>query len=174
MRRKRHGRATRAPVLKALCTSRILRLKLKIEIKPLGRKLIILGVVLFLIGLIQGALIPIFHNPRMALSAHLAAVQSGMAMVIFGIIWGMVILKENLLKLAYYTNVLGMFLVWFAISLASILGTSRALPIAGQGFSASTIAENTVGIIVVLGSLAMVFSISIIVVGLVKGGNEST
>ena len=60
---------------------------MKIEIKPLGRQLIILGVVLFLIGLIQGALIPFFHNPRMALSAHLAAVQSGMAMVIFGIIW---------------------------------------------------------------------------------------
>jgi len=98
---------------------------LNIVITQLGRKLIILGVLLFLIGLIQGAFIPYFHNSRMALSAHLAAVQSGMAMVIFGLIWGMVNLKEGLLKLAYYTNILGMFLVWFAISLASIFGASR-------------------------------------------------
>ena len=100
-------------------------------------------------------------------------VQSGMAMVIFGLIWGMVILKEGLLKLAYYTNILGMFLVWLAISLASILGTSRALPIAGQGFSASKIAEASVEIIVVTGSVSMVVSVSLIVVGLFKGLKES-
>ena len=146
---------------------------MNIEITQLGRKLIIIGVLLFLIGLIQGAFIPNFNNSRMALSAHLAAVQSGMAMVIFGLIWGMVNLKDGLLKIAYYTNILGMFLVWFAISLASIFGASRALPIAGQGFSASKIAETGVEIIVVTGSVSMVVSVCLIAVGLFKGLKES-
>ena len=147
---------------------------MKNEIELLGRKLIILGVILFLIGLIQGGLIPLFHNPRMALSAHLAAVQSGMAMAIFGLIWGMINLKEGLLKIAYYTNIIGMYFVWFSISLASVFGASRALPIAGQGFSASIIVENIVEVIVVFGSVAMVVSISLIAFGLFRGLNEST
>ena len=70
----------------------------------------------------------------MALSAHLAAVQSGMAMAIFGLIWALVNLKERLLKLAYYTNIIGLYAVWFAITLGAVLGASRALPIAGHGY----------------------------------------
>jgi hydroxylaminobenzene mutase len=145
---------------------------LKIEIALLGRKLIILGLVLFLIGLIQGALIPYFHNPRMALSAHLAAVQSGMAMAIFGLIWALVDLKESILKIAYYTNVIGLYAVWFAISLGAAMGASRALPIAGQGFSTSPTAETVVEIIVTAGAVATVISVSLIVMGLLKGRYE--
>jgi hydroxylaminobenzene mutase len=145
---------------------------LKIEIAPLGRKLIILGLILFLIGLIQGALIPYFHNPRMALSAHLAAVQSGMAMAIFGLIWALVDLKESILKIAYYTNVIGLYAVWFAISLGAAMGASRALPIAGQGFSTSPTAETVVEIIVTAGAVATVISVSLIVMGLLKGRYE--
>ncbi len=145
---------------------------MKIEIAPLGRKLIILGLILFLIGLIQGALIPYFHNPRMALSAHLAAVQSGMAMAIFGLIWALVDLKESILKIAYYTNVIGLYAVWFAISLGAAMGASRALPIAGQGFSTSPTAETVVEIIVTAGAVATVISVSLIVMGLLKGRYE--
>lgn len=145
---------------------------MKIEIVPLGRKLIILGLVLFLIGLIQGALIPSFHNPRMALSAHLAAVQSGMAMAIFGLIWALVDLKERNLKIAYYTNIIGLYAVWFAISLGAAMGASRALPIAGQGFSASSTAETVVELIVMTGAVVTVISVSLIVLGLLKGRHE--
>ena len=145
---------------------------MKIEIALLGRKLIILGLILFLIGLIQGALIPYFHNPRMALSAHLAAVQSGMAMAIFGLIWALVDLKESILKIAYYTNVIGLYAVWFAISLGAAMGASRALPIAGQGFSTSPTAETVVEIIVTAGAVATVISVSLIVMGLLKGRYE--
>jgi hydroxylaminobenzene mutase len=146
---------------------------LKIEITLLGRRLVILGLVLFLIGLIQGVLIPNFHNPRMALSAHLAAVQSGMAMAIFGLIWALVDLKEGLLKIAYYTNVIGLYAVWFAITLGAALGASRALPIAGHGFSATPTTETVVELIVTFGAVATVVSVSLIVLGLLKGCRES-
>ena len=66
-----------------------------IKIGPIGSKLIFWGAALFLIGLIQGGLIPYFMNTRMALSAHLAAVQSGMALMIFGIIFELISLKEK-------------------------------------------------------------------------------
>ena len=145
---------------------------MKIEITQLGKKLIILGLVLFLIGLIQGALIPYFNNPRMALSAHLAAVQSGMAMAIFGLIWALVNLKEGAIKVAYYTNIIGLYAVWFAITLGSVLGASRALPIAGRGFSAAPTAETVVELLVTSGAVITVVSVSLIVLGLFKGRHE--
>ncbi len=141
---------------------------MNIVITPLGKQLIIAGIALFLIGLLQGALIPTFLNPRMALSAHLAAVQSGMAMAIFGLIWNMVNLGDRLLRVAYYTNIAGMYAVWFAISLAAFLGASRALPIAGQGFAATPAGESVVELIVTAGAVATVISVGLIFTGLLR------
>ena len=144
-----------------------------IEIDALGKKLIFLGAVLFLLGLFQGALIPSFHNPRMALSAHLAAVQSGMAMIIFGLIWNLVRISENWLKVAFYTNFLGMYVVWIAISLGAILGASRSLPIAGAGFAATPSNELLVQVLVSAGAGLAVVSVCLIVLGLARGLNSN-
>jgi hydroxylaminobenzene mutase len=139
-----------------------------IVISQQGKKLIFWGALLFLIGLMQGALIPYFTNPRMALSAHLTAVQSGMAVIIFGLLWELLSVPEKWKNLAYYANIVGMYLVWFAITLAAIVGASRALPIAGSGYSSSNINETLVEIIVMAGSGFIVLSTVIIVFGLYK------
>jgi len=139
---------------------------LSIKITKLGKQLILYGTLLFLIGLIQGAFIPYFHNPRMALSAHLAAVQSGMAMLIFGIIWALLNLKNTALKVAYYTNIIGMYAIWLAITLSAALGASRALPIAGKGFSASIMTETIIEAIIIFGSISAIISVGLILLGL--------
>jgi len=145
---------------------------LNIHITKQGKSLIIFGVVLFLIGLIQGGLIPFFHNPRMALSAHLAAVQSGMAIIIFGLIWSMVSLKESLLTIAYVTNLVGMYAVWLAITLAAVFGASRALPIAGKGYSSTSTIETITEVIVVSGSVLLVISVVLILIGLCRSNKN--
>ena len=141
---------------------------MNIAISEQSKKLIFWGALLFLIGLLQGALIPYFINPRMALSAHLAAVQSGMAVIIFGLLWELVSVSEKWKGLAYYTNIIGMYLVWFAISLAAIVGASRVLPIAGAGYSSSNVNETLVEIIIMAGAGLVVLSTAIIVFGLYK------
>ena len=145
---------------------------MKIEISALGMKLILWGAILFLVGLLQGALIPYFPNSRMALSAHLAAVQSGMALIIFGLIWGFLVLQERWLKITFYASVTGMYTVWFAIPLAAILGASKALPIAGAGFSTTPLNEMLVQVIVSAGAGLGVLSTGLIVLGLIKGLNS--
>lgn len=45
------------------------------------------GLWLFLAGLLIGAAIPKFTSPRLALSAHLTAVQSGTALLAIGWFW---------------------------------------------------------------------------------------
>ncbi len=139
-----------------------------IEISMHGKKLILWGMILFFIGLLEGAAIPYFQNPRMALSAHLAAVQSGMALVIFGIVWAMLNLRDTWSKLACYSAISGMYVVWIAITLGAILGASKALPIAGSGYSATPTGEAVVQIIVTAGAGLVLLSTGLIVFALSK------
>lgn len=141
---------------------------MNLKIGPLGTGLIFWGATLFLIGLIQGALIPFFLNPRMALSAHLAAVQSGMALMIFGVIWELIYLNKRSLKIAYYSSVLSMYLIWFSIVLSAIFGASEALPIAGKGYAASYLIETLISITIYVGAGLGINASFLIVTGLSK------
>ena len=147
---------------------------MKIEITDQGKRLIISGAVLFLIGLLQGFTIPFFENSRMALSAHLAAVQSGMALMIFGIIWSMLTLKPTHLRMAYYASIASMYLIWIAITLAAMTGASNSLPIAGEGFSAAATYELATDILLYVGAVAGLISGALIVTGLIRNFREKT
>ena len=146
---------------------------MNIQINETGKKIIFCGALLFLLGLLQGALIPYFLNPRMALSAHLAAVQSGMALMIFGVIWEILVLKEKWLTVTYYTSIASMYLVWFAITLSAVIGASKALPMAGKGFSTTNNNEVVVELIVYIGAGCGVVSSVLIVIGLYAALNKS-
>lgn len=49
-----------------------------------GHYLLVNGMLLFILGLLNGLVIPFFKNKRMGLSAHLAGVQNGMVLLLFG------------------------------------------------------------------------------------------
>lgn len=114
------------------------------EVEEKSRRVLVWGATLFLVGLIEGGFIPWFTNPRMGLSAHLSAVQGGMALLIIGLAWNRLQLSSLQLRWTYYLNVAGVVLIWLALTLAAVLGTSSGTPIAGAGFGAGTAAELTV------------------------------
>ena len=142
---------------------------MKIQITTTGQKLIFCSALLFLIGLLQGGFIPYFMNSRMALSAHLAAVQSGLALMIFGLIWSLLALKDTWLKTAYYSIISSMYIVWLAITLSAALGASKALPIAGTGFKSSFLSELLVESIITIGAGLGLIGTFLIVFGLYRG-----
>lgn len=45
-------------------------------------RLIFLGVVLFLLGLIVGLIVPMLANPRMGLSSHIEGILNGMFLML--------------------------------------------------------------------------------------------
>ncbi|KZN28688.1 hydrogenase [Pseudoalteromonas luteoviolacea S2607] len=137
-----------------------------IELTQIGAQLIVIGIVFFLAGLIQGALIPTVKNARMALSGHLTAVQCAMALAIFGVIWSLVELPLSLEVFVAYGCALGFILIWLGITIASVTGASKALPIAGAGFSASDISEFMVKVMVRTGSLLSLATCALLAVGL--------
>lgn len=131
-----------------------------------AKALVFSGAVLFLVGLVQGGLVPYLLNPRMALSAHLTAVQSGMALMIFGLVWRHVALGPRLALLTSFAAILASYFLWFGIGLAAALGASKALPIAGEGFGADRTSELAVAGIMVVGVVLSLVSTFCFVIGI--------
>jgi len=139
---------------------------MEILISPAGLTLIFCGLAFFLIGLVQGVLIPVHRNTRMALSAHLAAVQCGMAIMIVGVIWSLVVLSSFWKNTALISFIAGNGLIWFGISIAAITGASKALPIAGEGYSSSRFGEMSVLVFEGAGAALTLLSTGLVLFGL--------
>ena len=138
-------------------------------LSPAGRRLAVVGGTLFLAGLLQGLVVDYFPNPRMALSAHLDAVQSGMAVMIAAAFWSSARLTPALERLAWWTLAVGMVGLWIGITLAAMTGASEALPMAGSGFATMPVTETVVTTIVIGSSLALLFGWALFLWGLVRG-----
>lgn len=83
------------------------------------RTLLISGIILFFLGLLNGFVIPFFAIVRSGLSAHLAAVQGGMALLIFGLILKYIKLKKSGLTSAAWLIIYSMYAAWIALLLAA-------------------------------------------------------
>jgi hydroxylaminobenzene mutase len=131
-----------------------------------SRTLKMLGMLLFLLGLITGFAMTNFKNPRMGLAAHLEGVMNGTFLVAAGLIWDDLNISESLKKYTSWCLMYGTFVNWLVTMLAAYFGTSHMTPIAGQGFTATPLHENIItgGFITV--GLTMVFSLLVIVYGL--------
>jgi (hydroxyamino)benzene mutase len=130
--------------------------------------LVVAGALLFLFGLLQGAVVQNFLNPRMALSAHLTAVQSGMAMMIAGALWTAADLRLTSSNIARWAIIVGMFGLWVGLTASAATGASNNLPIAGAGHSAAERTEHLVSTAVLGGSVLMTIGWSIFVIGLLR------
>ena len=137
-------------------------------------KLLLYGMILFLLGLINGVVIPYFDNPRMGLSAHLAGVQNAFVLILFGLIWKNVALSQSLLRWCYWFSIYSMYSIWFSLVLAAAWGTSSATPIAGAGYSGSQHQELIVNVLLYSGSLAIIIASIQIIIGLVLNGKVKT
>ena len=131
-----------------------------------SRKLKMLGMLLFLLGLITGFIIMAAKNPRMGLAAHLEGLMNGTFLVVAGFVWGELRIPNGLKKAGYWSLLFGTFFNWLITLLAAFWGTSKMTPLSGAGHTGSTMQENivTVGLTGVV--LAMVFSLAVIVYGL--------
>jgi (hydroxyamino)benzene mutase len=129
--------------------------------------LLIHGMALFTLGLLNGIVIPFFKNKRMGLSAHLAGVQNGMVLLLFGFLWPRVALAETLLSASYWLSLYSMYAIWLGLLLAAIWGASRSTPIAGAGFQASLKQERVVQLLIVSGSLAIILASFALLWGLI-------
>lgn len=136
---------------------------------PGSRTLVLAGALLFFAGLIQGGLVQEFLNPRMGLSAHLTAVQSGMALMITGAVWAWTDLSPRWSVIVQWSIIAGMVGLWMGLTLSAATGASESLPIAGGNYVAAPEMERIVSMIIVISSAAMTVGWLGFVIGLIRG-----
>jgi hydroxylaminobenzene mutase len=132
----------------------------------MSRKLKMLGMLLFLLGLLTGFVTMSLKNPRMGLAAHLEGVMNGTFLVIAGFVWTELRLFNPLKKIALWALIYGTFFNWIFTLVAAILGTSKMTPITGKGFAGTLLHENLVTAGFISVGVAMVFSVAVFTFGL--------
>jgi hydroxylaminobenzene mutase len=125
----------------------------------LGALLCQRGVLLFLLGLLTGLGQGIYRNPRVGLSAHLTGVQSGTALVAFGLLWPHLGVAPSWAAPVAHTLWLSFYAIWLALVLAAFFGASKVLPIAGKGFTAKPWQEALVAVLMIAGSFACIAAV---------------
>jgi (hydroxyamino)benzene mutase len=90
------------------------------------------GLLLFVLGLLNGLIIPKTKSPRLSLSAHLTAVQCGTFLIAIAWAWPHFMVSAQASVLVAQALSGSMLVLWFAFFLAGLWGAGRNLPIAGQ------------------------------------------
>lgn len=138
-----------------------------------AHRLLQLGVLLFLAGLLTGFAIPALVNPRMALSSHLEGVLNGLFLVALGLIWPRLRLAPAAAAVTFWLAVYGTFANWAATLLAAAWGAGRMMPIAAGAHHGSATQETVIMLLLVTLSIAMVAACALVLWGL-RGGGAST
>ena len=129
-----------------------------------ARRLILLGLILFLCGLVTGLAVPLMKNPRMALSAHLEGIMNGMFLVILGLIWNRLVLSRGWRNTGFWLAIYGSFANLAAVLLAAMTGAGKMMPLAG-GQDGKNATETLVSGLLVSLSLAMILVIVLVIAG---------
>lgn len=131
------------------------------------RRLLQLGITLFLLGLLTGLAVPALANPRMALASHIEAVMNGTFLVLLGLLWPTLRLSPRLLNVAFWLAVYGAFTNWLATLLAAVWRAGNPMmPLAAQGSVGSPTQELVLKALLVSLALAMIAACVLVLFGL--------
>ncbi len=119
--------------------------------------LLLLGILLFALGLLSGLTIPLMKNLKMGLGAHMAGVTNGTFLLVAGLTWLKADLSTRQRQLAYWSVIFGTWGNWFFITLAALWGTTCLAPISGAGYNGTPLQEA----IVMIGLLSVAATIFI-------------
>jgi|SRR5581483_6556120 len=142
--------------------------------KNAAQRLLQLGTVLFLLGLLTGLAVPATSNPRMALASHLEGLLNGIFLLVLGLVWPRLALSPAMLTFAFWLAVYGSFANWSATLLAAIWPAGSALmPMAAQGHTGTSGQEAILKALLVTLSLAMILLCGTILLGLRRQGRRA-
>ena len=132
-----------------------------------AHRLLQLGILLFLLGLLTGLAVPALGNPRMALASHIEAVMNGTFLVVLGLVWPRLRLPARLLGAAFWLAVYGAFANWLVTLLGAAWRAGTAMmPLAAQGHSGTQTQELVLQALLVSLALAMIGSCLLVLFGL--------
>ncbi|MGB3304493.1 MAG: hydrogenase [Gordonia sp. (in: high G+C Gram-positive bacteria)] len=131
--------------------------------------LVVLGLVLFLLGLITGLAVPASKNPRMGVASHLQGMTNGPFLMLVGLLWPLMNLPHvwgvvTVALLAY-----GTYANWLATQLGALWGAGRRFAPAATGdHRASAGKERVVDFLLASLAPAMIGATVLLIIGVVR------
>lgn len=95
--------------------------------------LFVLGLVLFLLGLVTGLAVPAVKNPRMGLASHLQGMTNGPFLIVVGLLWPYLELPHVWQVVTVVLLAYGTYANWLATQLAAIWGAGHRFAPARRG-----------------------------------------
>lgn len=129
-----------------------------------ARRLILLGLILFLCGLATGLAVQQMKNPRMALAAHMEGLMNGMFLMVIGLIWNKLVLSKGWLNTIFWLALYGTFANLAAVLISAMTGAGKMMPLAG-GQDGKNGTETLITILLISLSLAMLLVTIVIITG---------
>jgi hydroxylaminobenzene mutase len=130
------------------------------------RRLLQLGMLLFLLGLLTGFGMPLFENPRMGLSSHLEGVLNGLFLLLLGLLWPALSLSRRQAGMTFGLVIYGSFANWAATLMAALWGAGRSMPIAAAGVEGLAWQEGLIDLLLYSLSFAMLAVCGMVLWGL--------
>lgn len=124
-----------------------------------SHRLLQLGMVRFLLGLLTGFAVPVLANPRMGLSSHLEGVLNGIFLLALGLMWPRLELGRVAAAATWWLAIYATFANWLATLLAAAWGAGRSMPIAA-GAHQGTASQETVIVVLLFSLSAAVVAVS--------------
>ena len=132
----------------------------------IAHRLLQLGVLLFLLGLLVGLAVPALANPRMGLASHMEGVMNGLFLIALGLVWPRLTLSDRVQGITFALAVYGTFANIVATFLAAAWGGGAMLPIAAQGQVATSAQELVLRVLLVTLALADIAVCLLVLAGL--------
>lgn len=136
------------------------------RVEDQGRRLLLLGAWLLLLGLLTGLLVPVVANPRMGLSSHIEGVLNGLLLMVLGLVWPRLVLSDRWRRIASACAIYGTFANWGTMLLAAVLDAGGQLQVEAQGRAGSPLAEGLVNAGLATLTFAMLTAAITVIAGL--------
>jgi hydroxylaminobenzene mutase len=129
---------------------------------------------LFLLAMLTGLAIPAFHNPRLALSAHLTGLLNSFVLTSLAVAWPRLHADEKRRKLLKTMFIASAYTIWFSNVLGAAWGTSWLTPMAGKGFHADYWQQVFVAALIIATVWTYIIAASLVLYGLRTPATETS
>jgi hydroxylaminobenzene mutase len=133
------------------------------------RRLLWHGFLLVLVGLVTGAFLGSYTNPRLGLSAHVGGVMNGTLVALVGAVWGEIVLGRGAATALFWAMVGSGWANWAGLFLAAVFGTSRSTPMHGAGHAGAPWQEAVVDVLLTGGAVVILAAFVLLLIGLRAG-----
>ena len=128
--------------------------------------LFILGLALFLLGLLTGLGVPAFKNPRMGIASHMQGMTNGPFLIIAGLLWPYIELARAAEIITVVLLAYGAYANWLATQLGAVWGAGyRFAPGATGEHRGSSVQERVVDVLLVSLAPAMIVATALLIIG---------